>query len=88
MKCQLVGFVRRDFERNGAPCARVELHFVRLPYSSEKGFNGHVTKQFVVFGLNPCNDLPKLVVGENYSVETETSGKYENIVDMVLLPKS
>ena len=88
MKCQLVGFVRRDFEKNGVANALVELHLVRSPFSTEKGFNGHVTKKYVVFGLDACNDLPKLIVGENYSVETQVSGQYENIADMVLLPKS
>lgn len=88
MKCQLVGFVRRDYVKDGKDGAVVELHLARAPFSTEKGFNGHVTKKYVVFGLEACNDLPKLIVGEQYSVETFVSNGYENIADMVLLPKS
>lgn len=88
MKCQLVGYVRRDYEKGGKENSICELHFVRAPFSTESGFNGHVTKKFVVFGRDVCDSLPKLIVGENYSVETQISGNYENLAEMVLLPKS
>lgn len=88
MKCQLVGYVRRDYEKDGKENSILELHLVRSPFATEKGFNGHVTKKYVVFGKDVVDSFPKLIVGENYSVEVQVSGNFENIAEMILLPKS
>lgn len=85
MKCQLVGFKRIDYEKDGKDNALCELHFVRSPFSSESDFEGKVTRKFTVFGLKACDSLPELIVNGLYSVDTEVSGKYENLVEMQLL---
>ena len=85
MKCQLVGFKRVDYEKDGKDNSIVELHFIRNPFSSESGFQGNVTRKFTVFGLQACDCLPDLIIGGIYSVDTEVSGKYENLVDLVLV---
>ena len=84
MKCQLVGFNSVAYEKNGSDHSLCELHFVRSPFSSEKTFQGNVTKKFVVFD-KVADSLPDLIIGGLYSVEVEASGKYENLVEMALI---
>ena len=84
MKCQLVGFNSVAYEKNGKDHSLCELHFVRSPFSSEKTFEGNVTKKFVVFD-KVAEALPDLIIGGLYSVEVEISGKFESLVEMVLL---
>lgn len=85
LKCQLVGYKRIDYVKDGKDQAFCELHFIRNPFSSESEFEGNVTRKYSVFGIKACDALPDLIVGGLYSVDTEVSGKYENLVEMQLL---